>query len=32
MRKEKIGVEKGKSGNRGLRELVLGQNEEEYFL
>jgi hypothetical protein len=26
--KEKIGVEKAKWGNRGLSELVLGQNEE----
>jgi hypothetical protein len=26
--KEKIGVEKGKWGNRGLSELVLGQNGE----
>jgi hypothetical protein len=26
--KEKIGVEKGKWGNRGLSELVLGQNVE----
>jgi hypothetical protein len=28
MKKKRIGVEKGKQGNRGLSELVLGQNGE----
>jgi hypothetical protein len=28
MRKNKLGIEKGKWGNRGLSKLVLGQNGE----